>query len=187
MKTLSPWLKKNALVAYFILAYLITWTIWWPLLAFSQGWVSWKAPNALFYFGSLGPMLSALVITALTSGRAGLFNLASRIVKWRVPLRYYAIVLLAPIVLFLIAILLSYTLGHQWPDLALLGKADYLPVLGPLGTLALWLFTSGLGEETGWRGFALPHLQKNSFSCLRLPLACNPVGWLALSIVLLLG
>ena len=46
-------------------------------------------------------------------------------------------------------------------DLGLPGKADYLPYLGPLGVLGLWLFTYGLGEETGWRGFALPHLQKN--------------------------
>ena len=43
------------------------------------------------------------------------------------------------------------------PDL---GAVNYLPPLGSKGTLLLWIFTSGLGEETGWRGFALPRLQK---------------------------
>jgi membrane protease YdiL (CAAX protease family) len=46
------------------------------------------------------------------------------------------------------------------PDLSLLGEADYLPTIGPLGVLGLWLLTYGLGEETGWRGFALPRMQR---------------------------
>ena len=44
-------------------------------------------------------------------------------------------------------------------DLVLLGQANYLPYLG-IGVLPVWLATYGFGEEIGWRGFALPRLQK---------------------------
>ena len=157
----TTWIKINPLTAYFTLTYTITWAIWSPIFFSAQGWVKWNVPYALYYFGSFGPMLAALIITALTEGRFGIRDLLRRIIKWRVGVRYYAFAVLVPIGLFVLAYLLNRVITGEWFDLSLLGKADYLPYLGPLGGLGLWLLTYGLGEETGWRGFALPHLQKN--------------------------
>jgi membrane protease YdiL (CAAX protease family) len=39
------------------------------------------------------------------------------------------------------------------------GLIDFLPNLG-LGALLLWILTFGIGEEIGWRGYALPGLQQ---------------------------
>ena len=158
---MSNWLKQNSLVAYFAITYFISWTIWAPIVASAQGWATWDVPYALYYFGSFGPAISAFILTGLTEGRTGIRNLLSRIFKWRVEFRYYAFAVLAPIGLFVLAYLLNRVIAGAWSDLSLLGKADYLPYLGPLGVLGLWFLTYGFGEETGWRGFALPHLQKN--------------------------
>jgi len=105
-------------------------------------------------------MTAALILTAITKGGAGVRDLLGRLLKWRVGLRYYAFAILVPLGLFAVAVLLNRTVTGTWPDLSLLGEADYLPFLGPLGVLALWFLTFNLGEETGWRGFALPRLQR---------------------------
>lgn len=165
-------------MAYFILSYAITWTIWSPIVASTQGWVKWNAPYALYYHGSFGPLISAFIITALTKGKTGVHALLGRIVKWRVEFRYYAFAVLAPVGLFWLVYLLNRAVTGDWSDLNLLGKADYLQPLSPLGVLALWLLTYGLGEETGWRGFALPHLQKDrSAASATLILALLWAGW----------
>jgi membrane protease YdiL (CAAX protease family) len=157
---MSALVKQNPLVFYFVITYLISWTIWSPIVASAQGWVNWNVPYALYYFGSFGPLLSALIVTALTEGGAGVRDLFRRVFKFRVEFRYYAFAVLVPIGLFALAYLANFVVTGSWSDLGLLGNADYLPYLGPLGVLGLWFLTYGLGEETGWRGFALPHLQK---------------------------
>jgi membrane protease YdiL (CAAX protease family) len=154
-------IKRHTLLAYFVLTYAISWTIWAPIVASAQGWADWNVPYALYYFGSFGPLLSALIVTALTEGGAGVRDLFRRVFKFRVEFRYYAFAVLAPIVLFALAYISNRIATGGWSDLSLLGEADYLPPLSPLGVLGLWFLTYGFGEETGWRGFALPHLQKN--------------------------
>ena len=154
-------IKHHSLVAYFILTYIISWGIWFPIVASAQGWVKWDVPYALYYFGSFGPLLSALIVTALMEGKAGVRDFFRRIFKFRIEFHYYAFAVFVPIGLFALAYLANFIVTGTWSDLGLLGEADYLPRLSPLGVLGLWFLTYGFGEESGWRGFALPHLQKN--------------------------
>lgn len=157
----SSWLKRHSLVAYFILAYAVSWSFEIPIALSVQGLIPTKVPMWIHYFASFGPMIAALILTGINEGWKEIRNLASRIFKWRVDARYYVFAILAPIGLFALAYLLNRIITGGWPDLRLLGEADYLPYLSPLGVLGLWFLTYGLGEETGWRGYALPRLQKN--------------------------
>jgi membrane protease YdiL (CAAX protease family) len=153
-------MRRHPLLAYFVLTYAITWTIWSPIVASARGWVDWRAPYAIYYLGSFGPMLAALIVISWTEGRTSVRALLSRWLKWRVGMHYYAFGLVVPALLFMLSVLGNRLIEGEWPDLSRLGEADYVAAPGPAGVVALWLVTYGLGEETGWRGFALPRLQR---------------------------
>lgn len=156
---LSSWLRRHALVLYFGLAIAFSWAIYIPLVFVRQGWTDAHIPYAIHYIASLGPALAAVIVTALTAGRAGLAELWGRIIRWRVKPVYAAFAILSPLALFILAGLAMRLIQGTWPDLRLLGQANYLPYLG-WAVLPLWLLTFGFGEEIGWRGFALPRLQR---------------------------
>src|ERR1043165_5120642 len=101
------WIKRNPIITYFIIAYVVSWSFEIPLALFHQGMISVQIPMWLHYFACLGPLSAALIMTSLTEGRSGLRNLMARIFKWRVDLRYYAFVIFVPVGLFMFGCLLN--------------------------------------------------------------------------------
>ncbi len=141
---MRAFVKQHRLVTFFVLAYALSWYPW--ILALVRGRTS--GPNPL------GPLVAGITVTAIVYGRPGLREYFARIVRWRVGVRWYAIVLGLPILLCLIAAATSLWLTHsQLPSLS----AEQLREL-PDKFIFILLFI-GLGEEPGWRGFALPQLQ----------------------------
>ena len=157
----SSWLERHSLGAYFILAYAITWAFEIPLAATGQGWIESEIPFAIHYLGGFGPMLAATIVTATVQGRRGLRDLFGGLLKWRVGTRWLLFCFLSPFAMFALAAVLTRATSGGWPNLSLLGEVDYLPYLGIPGAVVLWLLTWGMGEEVGWRGFALPRLQRD--------------------------
>jgi membrane protease YdiL (CAAX protease family) len=104
-------------------------------------------------------MLAAVLVTGLTTGTAGLGELWSRITRWRVRWKWWLFAIGGPLAAFILSLPVVRLVKGGWPDLRLLGEANYLPDLG-LGVVFVWLVTYGFGEEIGWRGFALPRLQR---------------------------
>jgi len=147
MSRISALVKRHRLTAFFILAYALSWWAWIP---YALG----VFPNPV---ASFGPFLAALVVLALTEGKAGLLGLFRRMIRWRVAAGWYAVALLLPAVLTGVATMLNVMLGAQAPSSAQLGAWP-----GILSTFAIVLLIPGVGgawEEPGWRGYAVPRLQ----------------------------
>jgi membrane protease YdiL (CAAX protease family) len=110
----------------------------------------------MFVFAPLGPALAAIIVTAVIEGRPGVRRLLGRIKRWRVGLRWYMVALFG----FLFAYIAGYVavLGTD-PLTALLENwLLFFTVFLPL--VVLGIFIPSIGEEPGWRGFALPRLQE---------------------------
>jgi membrane protease YdiL (CAAX protease family) len=138
-------LKRYPVLTYFVLVYVLSWACWIPLAIVKNA-----SSFPFIVFAALGiimPSLVGMLLTALFRGKSGLGELFRRLGQVRNPLIWYAVVLLLPPVLWLIALGVPTLLG-----LATIAFA--FPVVDVFGS-----FVSGFGEELGWRGFALPRMQ----------------------------
>ncbi len=156
---ISGWIKRHELVAYFVLAYAITWAIGILLIASVRGLLGVQIPPSVHFLAAYGPMLSALIVTGVTGGAVGIRELVGRMFRWRVGMRWILIAL-SPLALYLIAAAMLRVWGGVWPDFSRFGSTVEVTGLGWLAGWAFHTLTFGIGEETGWRGFALPRLQK---------------------------
>jgi membrane protease YdiL (CAAX protease family) len=164
----SSSMRRYSLIAYFVLTYLISWAIEIPLALSYQRVIAIRVPFALHYLASFGPLVAAVIVTRVTEGWLGVGRLFRGLIP-PTPLSkggqrgdssvYVLFAVVSPLVLFALVVAASAIVQGAWPDLRSLGHPDYLPEIGILPTLGLWLLTFGLGEEMGWRGFALPRLQ----------------------------
>jgi len=150
--------NSRELAAYFGLAYAISWAIGIPLALAKQGIIQPIFPPWFHYLVAYGPLLSALIVTWRTRGPKGIKELWVRITRWRVGGAWW-LVGVSPLLIGLVLLLIMNALTDANISIVALGKVNFLPPLG-LGAFFLWLLTFGIGEETGWRGFALPRLQR---------------------------
>jgi len=148
-------------VVFFLIAYAFSWTIGGLLIADYQGALS--VPGALHYVSAFGPMIAAIVVTALISGRPGLLDLWRRGIRADVGWRWWLIGVGTPVALGVAAIVVFWLSNGVLPDLALFGEVDYLGAIGALAALALWIATYGFGEEVGWRGFAFHRMESGGW------------------------
>lgn len=146
--------RRHPIAAYAVLAFGLSWA-WWLPIAFNHQIVAKGSGWPTHFPGLLGPMIAALSITALISGRNGVHELGRRIFCWRIGVRGWALALGTP--LALLAVGFAFDSQRSWSGL---GIFNGLPRFGPILVWAALVFINGIGEETGWRGFVLPRLRE---------------------------
>ncbi len=156
--------QKHPFLAYLVLALLCTWIF--STVAYlstpvgGQHLPAWLYTPAglLWYFG---PCLAALIVAQIVRVDGGARGLLRRWRLWRVNWVWYAFIVGYPLVLHLAVVGLDRLLGGPVP---VFFQAAGVPggntLLTLVGLFIFQVLVRGLGEETGWRGFALPHLQR---------------------------
>ena len=115
-------------------------------------------PGALFWY--YGPCLAAIIVTRVSGGKIGVRRLLKRLHDWRVNWRWYIFLALYPLGLHLAVVYLDRWFGGPHPVFFQAEGVAKGPVWLVLLSLILYqILVRGIGEETGWRGFALPGLQ----------------------------
>jgi membrane protease YdiL (CAAX protease family) len=155
---LRGWLGKHPVLSYLVLAYAITWiSLLAAIVAIQFDWVTPDSPilEVANNLGTFGPAIAAFVIAAAIGGKREVGQLLRRMAHWRVGIGWYLFVLVAVPLILVLGMSVVYgpallgVLIAQWP----------LFFTGFLPAVAITTIITGLGEEPGWRGFALPRLQ----------------------------
>ncbi len=139
--------QRYPLVAYYLLTLILSGVIF--VLLFAAGLV-----EGLFFLGTFGPGLAAILVTLLISGRTGVKELLGSLLIWRVAIQWWLVALLLPALIVLGAVYLFSLFGGPGLDFS-----RYQPLYSLIPMIILITLLNGVGEELGWRGFMLPRLQ----------------------------
>lgn len=105
------------------------------------------------------PALSAILLSRVKEGKAGAQALFHPIRRWRVGIQWYLFILLYPVAIWFLARAIDAVFGRAF-EFAIPILTYFPPEQGYMVAVALaFAFPNTLGEELGWRGFALPRLQ----------------------------
>ncbi len=139
---------RYPLVLFFLLTFVVTWAVWVPRAAGVE-------VGVLGQLWTWIPAIAAILAAALTGGRRAIRQLLAALVRWRVGWWWYALVIAAPAVFAAVVAGVYALLGGSW-------AVGFPAATTGLASLAVYLvvltLTDGVGEELGWRGFALPRL-----------------------------
>jgi len=144
---MSNFIKKYAIVSYYILALLLGTGITYLV-------VQRVLPSGLILLAATAASLAGIIITGIADGREGLKLLFGRLLIWRVGIGWWLFAVLFLGVAVLVGLYLNPLFGGETADF---GNMQPLYQIVPM--FIIFVITAGLGEELGWTGFLTPRLQ----------------------------
>jgi membrane protease YdiL (CAAX protease family) len=148
-------MRQNDLIPFFLIAFLIAWGILGAYVFFPVMMVetfgNLTGEHPLFYLAVYAPAIAALTLILYRYGIGGVWRFLSRLKLWRASIYWYGLILIVvPLVFFLSAWFKGNDIGSLFSFSSLQAYLLALLLMGIKGPV----------EEIGWRGFALPLLQR---------------------------
>ncbi|MEO1404119.1 MAG: type II CAAX endopeptidase family protein [Cyanobacteria bacterium J06635_1] len=161
MTTVKAFIKRYSVLTYFALTFAISWSgvliLGMPLGMPTTSEQFEKLWPIVFLPYFLGPSIASLLLIGLVYGKAGFHELLSRLRRWRVGVRWYAVALLiAPLLAMVILFVLSRVSSVFLSSI--LTTDDRVSLM--LSGIAAGLIFGGLMEELGWTGFVVPEMRR---------------------------
>ena len=144
---MSNFIKKYAIVSYYILALLLGTGITYLV-------VQRVLPSGFILLAATGASLAGIIITGIADGREGLQLLFGRLLIWRVGIGWWLFAVLFLGVAVLVGLYLNPLFGGEAADFS-----NMQPLYQIVPMFIIFVITAGLGEELGWTGFLTPRLQ----------------------------
>ena len=176
MNATKTLMQRHPLVSFFVMSYVFA-------------WLGWTVPDWL-YNGSLltgllslcfillvpGPLFAAIIVTAVTGGKARVIALLRKFTIWRVGWGWWAVALLVGPVVGLAATYMNVAFGAPNPTALLVAAIPSTLLL--FATRLVNPLDGPMQEELGWRGYALPIFQaRYSPLAANLLLGVIVAGW----------
>jgi membrane protease YdiL (CAAX protease family) len=149
-------MRQRDLIPFFAMAFLIAWGILALYMFASETMVrlfgSLTGQHPLFYLAVYAPAIAALTLVLYRHGIDGTQRFLSRLLLWRVSIQWYILlIVVVPLVFYVSALFKEGAYDTLFPFPSVL---TYLVAL-------LLMAIKGPIEEIGWRGLALPLLQRS--------------------------
>lgn len=147
---------RHPVTSYFTLTFAISWLGAFAVAApyFLRGEAVAKFTGLMMFPAMLlGPSITGILLTRLVDGSNGLRDLFSRMRRVRVPARWYASLLIPPVlVLSVLSCMKTFVSPVFTPNRFIIGMG--------------FGFVAGFFEEIGWMGFAFPKMRRpaNAFA-----------------------
>lgn len=155
--------RGNGVPLFFALALAISWAIWVPMAVQKLSGKDAPVGSPLNALAVWAPALAAVLTLLVSREKGGVDRLFSQLKMWRADLCWYLTALLYPAAVWFLAFGVDRLLGKSYPvNLFTIGRM-FRPEQAYMVVVALvFVLPNTLGEELGWRGFALPELLKRS-------------------------